>query len=232
MSGQQPLTTENLEALDNQTTLKEPWYQKPCSVTGAAKTGMFLPQYRLYLMFKNLDQIGRTGDRLRSKADVFLDDDDDELHLTSETDPPLDLDDYRVWDMLYKRFERRHGRLVRCEVAKLDIHMHSRLLAGLGRNGQRIIDEDEVYISRRGRVCCKEFARFNDVGDPNYWEGKAIYFRRLHDKMRRQDAHISSESYFRDDCGTQFEVSPRERRNKPIEEWLLGVELGIHSITS
>ncbi len=209
------LTAANLEELNSQ--YQEPWYLKPCSATGAAKTGMFLPQYRLYLMLKDLDRLGSLGEAISTSAGICLV--HDKLYLSQQTEPPLDLDDCRVWEMLWTQFERKHGGVVRREVAKLDIHLSLRLLAGLGPRGRRVVEEDELYISQGdGVVCCKEeFARCNNVEDAAYWEDKLLYFRRAYDRVSREgDFHV----WNRREPGLQFEMSPRVTRRKLIEEWL------------
>lgn len=206
------LTAANLSSLNNQHP--EPWYIKPCSINGAAKTGMFHSQYRLYLMLKDLDRLETIGEAISAAAGICLVDND--FYLTHETDPPLDLDDSRVWDMLWKRFDRRYGGLVRREVAKLDIHLSLRLLRSLGPKGRRIVDEDELYISEAGKVRCKEeFAKWNDTDDTHYWEAKLLYFRRAYDRVSRE-----GECWNREDTGLRFEMSPKVTRDKPIEEWL------------
>ena len=148
---------------------------------------------------------------------------DGEFYFLYETDPPLDLDDYTTWHMLWSRFEHRFGRILRREVAKLDLRLCMRSVERQGKRGRRVLDAEELYISRKGRVCCKrEFARWNDVGDPKYWEGKVVYFRRVNDKLIRGDGK-GNDCY---DTRVEIEQSPRERRNKCIETWLSTLEIG------
>jgi hypothetical protein len=114
---------------------------------------MFLPQYRLYRMLQSLDRIGQVGDHIRNSADMFLI--DDEFYLKHETDPPIDLDDYTTWHMLWSRVERTFGHIVKREVVRLDIRLYMRLVASLGTPGRRVLDDDELYISPKQRVCCR-----------------------------------------------------------------------------